>query len=25
TLRHADKIAAYESRRPEWMPRVITT
>ena len=24
TLRHADKIAAYESRRPEWMPRVLT-
>jgi 3-isopropylmalate/(R)-2-methylmalate dehydratase small subunit len=23
TLRHADKIAAYESRRPEWMPRVL--
>jgi 3-isopropylmalate/(R)-2-methylmalate dehydratase small subunit len=22
TLRHADKIAAYEDRRPEWMPRV---
>src|SRR5919106_414587 len=24
TLCHADKIAAYESRRPEWMPRVLT-
>ena len=24
TLRHADKIAAFESRRPEWMPRVLT-
>ena len=24
TLRQADKIAAYESRRPEWMPRVLT-
>jgi len=22
TLRHADKIAAYESRRPAWMPSV---
>jgi 3-isopropylmalate/(R)-2-methylmalate dehydratase small subunit len=22
TLRHADKIAAYEAARPEWMPRV---
>jgi 3-isopropylmalate/(R)-2-methylmalate dehydratase small subunit len=25
TLRHDDKIAAYETRRPEWMPRVGTT
>jgi 3-isopropylmalate/(R)-2-methylmalate dehydratase small subunit len=24
TLRHADKITEYESRRPEWMPRVLT-
>ena len=24
TLRHADKIAAFESRRPEWMPSVRT-
>ena len=24
TLRHADKITAFESRRPEWMPRVLT-
>jgi 3-isopropylmalate/(R)-2-methylmalate dehydratase small subunit len=24
TLRHADKIAAFESRRPEWMPSVLT-
>jgi len=24
TLRHADKIAAYEDHRPEWMPRVAT-
>ena len=23
TLRHADNIAAYEARRPEWMPRVL--
>ena len=23
TLRHADKISAYETRRPEWMPRVL--
>jgi 3-isopropylmalate/(R)-2-methylmalate dehydratase small subunit len=22
TLRHSDKIAAYEARRPAWMPRV---
>jgi 3-isopropylmalate/(R)-2-methylmalate dehydratase small subunit len=22
TLRHADKIASYEQRRPAWMPRV---
>jgi 3-isopropylmalate/(R)-2-methylmalate dehydratase small subunit len=25
TLRHADQIAEFESRRPEWMPRVLTT
>jgi 3-isopropylmalate/(R)-2-methylmalate dehydratase small subunit len=25
TLRHADKIAAFESLRPEWMPRVRTS
>jgi 3-isopropylmalate/(R)-2-methylmalate dehydratase small subunit len=24
TLRNADKIASYESRRPEWMPRVLS-
>jgi 3-isopropylmalate/(R)-2-methylmalate dehydratase small subunit len=24
TLRHADEIAAYESRRPQWMPSVLT-
>lgn len=24
TLRHADKIAAYEETRPTWMPRVAT-
>ena len=24
TLRHADKITAFESQRPEWMPRVRT-
>jgi 3-isopropylmalate/(R)-2-methylmalate dehydratase small subunit len=24
TMRHADKIDTYESRRPEWMPRVLT-
>ena len=24
TLGHADKIAEFESRRPEWMPRVLT-
>ena len=24
TLRHADEIAEFESRRPEWMPRVLT-
>jgi 3-isopropylmalate/(R)-2-methylmalate dehydratase small subunit len=24
TLRHADKIAAYEATRPAWMPRVAT-
>jgi 3-isopropylmalate/(R)-2-methylmalate dehydratase small subunit len=23
TLRHVDKIAAFESRRPEWMPTVL--
>jgi 3-isopropylmalate/(R)-2-methylmalate dehydratase small subunit len=23
TLRHADKIAAFESRRPEWMPSIV--
>jgi 3-isopropylmalate/(R)-2-methylmalate dehydratase small subunit len=23
TLRHSDKIAAFESRRPEWMPTVL--
>ncbi len=23
TLRHADKIAAFESRRPDWMPSVL--
>jgi 3-isopropylmalate/(R)-2-methylmalate dehydratase small subunit len=23
TLRHADKIAAFESRRPEWMPNIV--
>ena len=23
TLRHVDKIAAYENGRPEWMPRVL--
>ena len=22
TLRHADSIAAYEARRPEWMPKI---
>jgi 3-isopropylmalate/(R)-2-methylmalate dehydratase small subunit len=25
SLRHADKIAAFESRRSEWMPSVLTT
>ena len=24
TLRHADEIADFESRRPEWMPKVLT-
>ena len=24
TLRHADEIANYESRRPKWMPRVLS-
>jgi 3-isopropylmalate/(R)-2-methylmalate dehydratase small subunit len=24
TLRHADKIEVFESRRPEWMPRVVS-
>jgi 3-isopropylmalate/(R)-2-methylmalate dehydratase small subunit len=24
TLHHADKIAAFESRRPEWMPKILT-
>ena len=24
TLRHADKITAFESQRPEWMPRIRT-
>ncbi len=24
SLRHADKIDAFESRRPEWMPRVVS-
>jgi 3-isopropylmalate/(R)-2-methylmalate dehydratase small subunit len=23
TLRHADKIAAFESRRPDWMPSIV--
>ena len=23
TLRHADKISAFESRRPEWMPSIL--
>ena len=23
SLRHADKISAFEARRPEWMPRVL--
>jgi 3-isopropylmalate/(R)-2-methylmalate dehydratase small subunit len=23
SLKHADKISAYEGRRPEWMPRVL--
>ena len=24
TLRHADEITAFESRRPDWMPRVLS-
>ena len=24
TLRHADKIAAFEARRPAWLPKVVT-